>query len=205
LRRRRLVERVQTIHKASGLTGAKARAKTFAAFEVIHVSAKESNRAAYRAAKQFAEDPQGWVVLLGSYGCGKTHLLLAIGNELLAREEPVPVVYANAPDLLDWLKTAPFRGNGAQETYDERFQTLRTVDVLLLDDLGAESPTPWAMEKLFQLLDYRYLNELATVIASNLALEEFPRRLASRLCDRSVVRVVAITSGDYRERKKARR
>ena len=186
------------------MTGEKARAKTFAAFEVIHVSDDRSNRTAYWAAKRFAQDPRGWLVLLGPCGCGKTHLLLAIGNELLGRKEPVPVVYANAPDLLDWLK-ATFHGNGAGDTYDERFQMLRTVDVLLLDDLGAESPTPWAMEKLYQLLDYRHLNELPTVIASNLTLEEFPRRVASRLCDRSVVRVVAITSGDYRERKKARR
>ena len=103
-------------------------------------------------------------------------------------------------DLLDSLK-ATFGNNGSGDTYEERFRTLRTVDVLLLDDLGAESPTSWAAQALFQLLDYRYVHELPTVIASNMALGEFPSRIRSRLKDRSVVQIVAITAGDYREQK----
>ena len=198
MHRERTAELAGRIAEFSGMASAHAQAKTFQGFQVLG-----GNRQAFQAARSFAAAPDGWLVLLGGYGCGKTHLLLAIGNSLLGQADPRPVVYANAPDLLDSLK-ATFGNNGSGDTYEERFRTLRTVDVLLLDDLGAESPTSWAAQALFQLLDYRYVHELPTVIASNMALGEFPSRIRSRLKDRSVVQIVAITAGDYRERKARR-
>jgi len=198
-RRERGAQVARQIAGFSGLTAAQTRAKTFESFEALR-----GNRQACQAARSFAAAPDGWLVLLGGYGCGKTHLLLAIGNALLGQADPRPVVYANAPDLLDSLR-ATFGNNGSGDTYDARFRALRTVDVLLLDDLGAESPTAWAAQAFYQLLDYRYVHELPTVIASNMALKEFPGRIRSRLTDQSVVRVVAITSGDYRKRKAIRR
>ena len=196
MHRERAAKLARRIAEFSGMASAHAQAKTFEDFDVL-----DGNRKAFLAAQSFADGPDGWLVLIGGYGCGKTHLLLAIGNGLLGQADAKPVVYANAPDLLDSLK-ATFGRNGDGDTYDERFRALRTVDVLLLDDLGAESPTPWAAQALYQLLDYRYMRELPTVIASNMTMAEFPDRIRSRLKDRSVVQVVAITSQDYRNRKR---
>jgi DNA replication protein DnaC len=151
---------------------------------------------AYTAALAYAERPSGWLVLLGSYGCGKTHLAVAIAHERLAAGERV--VFLTVPDLLDHLRAA-FAPN-APTTYDELFARVREVELLVLDDLGAEHRTPWANEKLFQLLNHRYNAMLPTVITSNrMALEGIDHRIVSRLHDRELVRQVIMDEAqDYR-------
>jgi DNA replication protein DnaC len=69
---------------------------------------------------------------------------------------------------------------------------------LILDDLGTESATPWAREKLFQLLNYRYAARLPTVITTFSTLEELDERLASRMEDSSRCTVHGITAPSYR-------
>lgn len=152
---------------------------------------------AYEAAKQFAQKPHGWLVLAGNNGCGKTHLAVAIARACLQQEQVV--LFAVVPDLLDHLRAA-FKPT-AEETFDEEFARMREAHVLLLDDLGAESSTSWAAEKLFQLLNYRYNARLATVITTNnLGLEGIAPRLRSRLSDRRLVRTVTMEQAqDFRE------
>ena len=97
-----------------------------------------------RIAKEFAEKPQGWLVFTGKNGCGKTHLAAAIANaqDELAEEPPLFVI---VPDLLDYLRAA-FSPN-SQVSLDRRFDEVRTAKLLILDDLGSQSATPWAREK----------------------------------------------------------
>ena len=150
-----------------------------------------SLRLAYEAARAFAAEPQGWLLLTGPYGCGKTHLAAAIANDAVARG--IPTLFWTVPDLLDELRAGYGRG-----AFEERFRATREVDLLVLDDLGTQAATEWAREKLFQLLNYRYLNELPTVITTNLALEDLDPRLMSRLGDPRLVRRVTIDAPDYR-------
>ena len=153
---------------------------------------------AYDAAIQFAEVPKGWLVLAGSNGCGKTHLVVAIAKRCL--ENGSTVLFAVVPDLLDRLRSA--FAPTAEESFDEEFAKMREVEVLILDDLGAESATSWATEKLFQLLNYRYNARLATVFTTNkVGFEGIAPRLRSRLSDRRLVRRVTLTDApDFRER-----
>ena len=152
---------------------------------------------AYEAAKQFAETPEGWLVLVGGNGCGKTHLAVAIAKCCL--EDGATVLFAVVPDLLDYLRStfAP----SAEETYDDEFRKMREVEVLILDDLGSEQSTGWATEKLFQLLNYRYNARLATIFTTNkIAFEGIAPRLRSRLNDRRLVRTVTMSEAqDFRE------
>ncbi len=154
-------------------------------------------RQAYELAKQFAETPVGWLVLAGNNGCGKTHLAVAIAKRCL--EDGHTVLFAVVPDLLDQLRSAfaPM----AEETFDEEFAKMREVEVLILDDLGSEQSTGWAIEKLFQLLNYRYNARLATVFTTNkMNLEGIAPRLRSRLSDRRLVRTVTLVDAqDFRE------
>ena len=60
------------------------------------------------------------------------------------------------------------------------------------------SATEWAREKLFQILNYRYINRLPTVLTTNLSLEEIDGRIRSRLNDAALVRQVMIHAPDYR-------
>ncbi|MSP13626.1 MAG: AAA family ATPase [Chloroflexi bacterium] len=149
---------------------------------------------AYETCQEFAMRPEGWLVLKGGYGCGKTHLVAAIANYLV--ERGVPAVFIVVPDLLDFLRAAYAPDSAG--SYDERFDRVRNAEVLILDDLGTQSSTPWAQEKLFQIFNHRYNRMLPTVITTNLELEQFDPRLRSRLTDPGLVNVVTILAEDFR-------
>lgn len=155
---------------------------------------KISLRNAYAGVKRFIGEPRGWLFLQGGYGCGKTHLAAAIANALLSAG--TPVVFVNVPDLLDYLRGA--YSPNAEETYDQRFTEVRDAPVLILDDLGTQNATPWAEEKLYQILNTRYVNKRPTVITSNLDLDELDPRLRSRLSDLDLVRKLPVTAPDFR-------
>jgi len=153
----------------------------------------ESLKQAFLNAKRFAENPQDWLVFTGPYGCGKTHLAAAIANYRVGCG--YPALFVVVPDLLDHLR-ATFSPQ-SQTSYDKRFEEVRTAPLLILDDLGAQSATPWAREKLFQLFDYRYNARLPTVIT--LAEEsEIDGRLKSRILDISRCTPCAIEAPSYR-------
>lgn len=152
----------------------------------------------YEAAAEFATHPEGWLVLLGGFGTGKTHLAAGIANYVVSYHR-MQVYFAVAPDLLHQLRTtyAP----GSDVTYDERFEQIRSVYLLVIDDLGSEQSTPWAVEKLYQIFNYRYNNRLPTVVTSNVDIDRLDPRISSRLCDPDLCRHVFMQCGDYRMRR----
>lgn len=156
---------------------------------------------AYEIARRFARDPYGWLILRGGYGSGKTHLAAAIANE--AVDGRAQVLFAVVPDLLDHLRSA-FAPNSPVQ-YDEMFEGVRTTHLLVLDDLGTESSTPWAQEKLYQIINYRYNYTLPTVITTNRRLEQIDARIQSRICDQALCRLVDLGAGDYRALKPGQR
>ena len=99
------------------------------------------------------------------------------------------------PDLLDHLR-ATFSPNSTV-SLDRRFEEVRTAPLLILDDLGTQSTTPWVKEKLYQLFNYRYNAELPTVITTASSLEEMDPRLRSRMIDRRLVGIYGITAPPY--------
>lgn len=148
---------------------------------------------AFQSAVEFAENPSGWLFFQGGYGSGKTHLAAAIGNYRL--EGGHPVIFSTAPDLLDHLRSSY---TSQDYTYDELFEKLRNVELLVIDDLGTESPTEWALEKLYQLLNHRYVMRLPTIITTNHDLDELEGRIRSRLMDKQVVRHISMNVPDHR-------
>lgn len=151
-------------------------------------------RDAYEAALQFSNDPSNWLLFIGNYGCGKTHLAAAIANDALAKR--IPLYFAVVPDLLDYLR-ATFDPN-SEASYDQRFDMIRNVPLLILDDLGTEQAKPWAREKLYQIINHRYNAKLPTVITTNNDLDSIDGRIRSRLCDRQLCRIIVIEANDYR-------
>ncbi len=172
--------------------------KTFYNFQVDEPGLKPSERQslehAVSNAYRFAEQPDGWLMLEGGFGCGKTHLAAAIGNERLQRGDLV--LFITVPDLLDHLRSAYAPSSDA--TYDETFERIRNAPLLILDDLGAESPSQWAKEKLFQLFNHRYSHRLPTIITTNVDLETLDPRIRSRLLDNSLITRCKITAPDHR-------
>ena len=149
---------------------------------------------ALRTATDYAKKPRGWLVFNGTYGCGKTHLAAAIGNALADIGQPP--MFISVSELLDHLR-ATFSPN-SPTSLDRRFEEIRTAPLLILDALGEQSPTPWAAEKLFQLLDYRYVGKLPTVITTAQYLEELDARIVSRLNDERLCTICAITAKGFR-------
>jgi len=149
---------------------------------------------AFRLARQWAGEPDGWLVFLGPNGCGKTHLAAAIAERRLAEGDSV--AFANVPDLLDELRAtfAP----GAPERFDRRFKRLLEAPLLVLDDLGAQHASAWAEEKLYQLLNHRHLQRKPTIVTTNRELKDMEPRIASRLADLQTSTVYQITAPDYR-------
>ncbi len=151
---------------------------------------------AYNHARQFAASLNGWLLLTGTYGCGKTHLAAAAAN--FAVSLGVPTLFITVPDLLDWLRNS----YGSSETsYEERFEEIRQIRLLVLDDFGTQNATPWAQEKLFQILNYRYISRLPTLITTNLGMDEIEERIRSRMLDPDLVTRVQIMAPDYRNPK----
>jgi DNA replication protein DnaC len=131
---------------------------------------------------------------MGSYGSGKTHLAASIGNfRVGVGETPMFVV---VPDLLDHLR-ATFSPHSSI-SYDHLFEEVRTASMLILDDLGTQSATPWAKEKLYQIMNFRYNAELPTVITTSLKLDEIDPRLRSRMTDTRICNIFAILVPSFR-------
>jgi DNA replication protein DnaC len=173
--------------------------RTFAAFDLrtdegLPVEDLKSLEKAFRAARDYAEDPQGWLVFTGPYGCGKTHLAAAIAHFRADLGQPQRFVVV--PDLLDYLR-ATFNPNSGVR-FDKRFDEVRLAPLLILDDLGTQSMTAWVREKLYQLFNHRYNEELPTVITTADSIEEMDPRLRSRVLDTRLCKIYALTVPSYR-------
>jgi len=131
---------------------------------------------------------------MGMFGTGKTHLAAAIGRYRAALgDDPIFTV---VPDLLDHLR-ATFSPTSTV-SYDSIFNQVRTTKLLVLDDLGTQSATPWAREKLYQILNYRYETKLPTVITTSATLKEIDPRIRSRMMDERVCQIYKIIVPPYR-------
>jgi DNA replication protein DnaC len=159
---------------------------------------QENLRKALEVTRQYAENPEGWLILIGGYGTGKTHLIAAIANAQAERFDGVETLFLTVPDLLDHLR-ATFAPE-SRISYDKLFDEVRSARLLILDDLELSSATPWAREKLHQILNYRYHGRLPTVITSAHRLEEITEmdpRLAIRFRDQRLCKVVALVVQPY--------
>ena len=160
----------------------------------LNTQKQENLRRAYERAKHFAQESVGWLILKGGYGCGKTHLAAAISNYRIANGQPV--LFVVVPDFLDHLR-ATFAPE-SKVPYDELFESVRGAPLLVLDDLGAQSSTAWAKEKLYQVFNYRYNARLPMVVTTNASLEVIDQPISSRLSDAKTSTVFQITAPDYR-------
>ncbi len=186
---------VQRLYTISNLDAY--RDMTFASFDISGLNNKDevnnTLEVAFNTTQNYARHLNGWLLLMGSYGCGKTHLAAAIANEVVSMG--VQTLFLTVPDLLDWLRYS----FGSQETsYESRFEEIKNIRFLVLDDLGTQNTTPWAREKLFQILNHRYTHKLPTVITTNTALNEIDERMASRMQDRELVIKLQIDAPDFR-------
>lgn len=114
------------------------------------------------------------VLLLGSVGVGKTHAAVSLAR--LAHDQGgVRVRFLPVVELLDDMR--PGGDLGA-------FDRAVTVDVLVLDDLGGERPTDWTGERLYALINRRWLEERPTIVTSNLGAAKLEASVGPRIWSR---------------------
>ncbi|MFK7802672.1 MAG: ATP-binding protein [Anaerolineae bacterium] len=178
--------------------------KTFQSFDLrgddLPRNQADNLQRAFELAVTFADRPEGWLVYSGiEFANGKTHLAAAIANHFATDGDAA--LFVVVPDLLDHLR-ATFNPKSAV-TLDKRFNEVKTAPLLILDDLGTESATSWAKEKLYQLINYRYNAKLPTVITTSLTIEELDGRIRSRLLDQSRCTYFVIEAPSYRGKPRA--
>ncbi len=145
--------------------------------DIARDSQLEQYNVALEAAELYSTDPRDWIVFTGKYDPMKMKLAAAIGNRCL--EHGHELLFMHVPDLLDHLRDS-FTPTG-DVAYSELFDQVRNTPLLILDDLGSHSTTPWAEEKLRQIINHRYNAELPTVITTTAELEEIDPYISSRI------------------------
>lgn len=120
-----------------------------------------------------AQKPTKGLYLNGNFGCGKTYLLTAMLNELAKQNHKVAMVYY--PEFLRTLKESFQDGN----EFKQIFNHIKKVELLLLDDIGAETLTEWSRDEVLgTILQYRMEENLKTFFTSNLNIEELENHLS---------------------------
>ncbi len=191
--------RVAALKERSGLSK---RMKGYALDNFDHGLSKSTERAFAKVMdyimgwSENREDGRG-LYFCGDVGVGKTHLAVAVMNELISRKR-VPSLFVAVPDLLDNLRGTY---DDPRRNLDEWMDAVKNAEFLVLDDLGSERPTPWVQERVFVIVNHRYRAELPTVFTSNVG----PKDLAAQLGDRTASRIIAmcdwisLEGADHRE------
>ncbi len=136
------------------------------------------------------------LILTGTVGTGKTHLVAAIAHELLSKL--TTVVFQPTPLLLQRIK-ATYKKN-ATETEMDLFKVLSGCDLLILDDVGAEKWTEWMETTIYSIIDERYRQMAPVIITTNKKIPELRKQVGERSLDRlvEVSELVDMTGKSFR-------
>lgn len=135
------------------------------------------------------------MLLHGSYGTGKSHLSVAATKKLM--ELGYECLFLSLPKLLTKIK-GTYNNKGVTE--DELLEAIQRVDLLVLDDIGAEHKTEWAVTKLFEIIDDRAGK--STIYTTNLGSKELRTRFNERNFSRMMenTEVIKMNGNDYRRK-----
>jgi DNA replication protein DnaC len=138
--------------------------------------AEKAKRAAGNFVKNFRlmqKQGKGLYLYSKTKGSGKTRLAASIVNALVkvydSPEEPLKILFISTVDLLNEIKKT--FGDDSKVKTSSLIDTVKTVDVLVLDDIGVENVKPWIEELFTGILDYRLTNKEVTIFTSNSTIE----------------------------------
>lgn len=121
--------------------------------------------------------------LSGDVGTGKTTLAMLVSKEALKRGYSV-AIYA-LPKLLARIR-ATFDAGDGEESYTDLIEHLSSVDLLHIDDLGAERQTEWVLEQLYVLVNERYERQGSIVVTTNLTQVDLEEQIGVRTVSRLI-------------------
>lgn len=170
--------------------------------------------------------PDG-LLLIGGVGSGKTFMVSSVVNNIVDQKYEKNILWSKTPtddylrrmshdynwflnciddvcfisvtELFEKLKTSI----ASQETwfYDKMMQHLKTVELLVLDDLGAEKSSEWTKSVLFEIIDYRYNELLPILVTTNCPPKELKKKIGDRNFDRlrEICTLVSVTTESQRK------
>ncbi len=119
--------------------------------------------------------------LEGGPGTGKTTLAMLVSKAALDAGRTAAIY--SLPGLLARIRRT-FDGEAGQDSYFTFFRRLTSVDLLHLDDLGAENRTEWVLEQLYAIIDRRYSDQRSIVVTTNLNAAALTEQLGDRIVSR---------------------
>jgi DNA replication protein DnaC len=133
----------------------------------------------------------------GNTGTGKTTLAMLVAKAALEAGHSVAIY--SLPKLLSRIRMS-YTAEAGSPDYGELFERLSSVDLLQIDDLGAERSTDWVLEQLYALVNERYELKRSIVVTTNLAHEELPEQIGERTVSRlqEMCREVPVMGDDRR-------
>lgn len=141
----------------------------------------------YDKAKSYLNEKDKWLYIGGQIGSGKTHICSAIVGNLI--NKGIETIYMLWRDTIVTLKSN-------KEEYSDLIYDLKHAKVLYIDDfLKSQTPTDADLNIAFEILNYRYLNNLRTIISSELTIKELTslsESIGSRIVEKSKEYLVSV-------------
>lgn len=187
-------QRIDALLGRSGM-GERFKRRTFATFRAIRQTEKALKECQAFCTRLQKDDHARGVLLMGNYGCGKTHLAAAVVHK--SAENGIASMFVVVPELLAKIRSSYNVHDGKA---DDIIEAAKRAPLLVLDDLGAEKASDWVREQIYVLVNFRYEHMLPVLITTNntgKGLEqELGRRTLSRLIEMAVP--VTMDAPDYR-------
>ena len=148
------------------------------------------------------------VVLRGNTGCGKTHLAIAMAKQIPTEDkqqrgswETIPgTLFTTAPELLLKIRSA-FRDD-AKQSEEQLIDYYSGCELLILDDLGSEKTSEFAVTTLYVIIDRRIRDCRKTIITTNMSQQEIEQTFGARIASRLSGMVnIKINMPDYRKKR----
>lgn len=130
-------------------------------------------------AESFTDTGKG-LLYFGKSGTGKTFTTGAIANRI--RERGFTVLYMTAVELMDAVKEKDYSKNA--DDSETKYQLIKDVDLLVIDDLGTELATPYTASALFDIVNYRSGLEKPVIYSTNFELSQLSKRYHDRIFSR---------------------
>lgn len=147
-------------------------------------------------------EPQApWLMLVGDLGVGKTGLQIGLVKRALS--DGRSALYRPFVELLSDIR-ATYRSRDASEPDEaDLMRACKSVDVLALDDLGADRATGWAQDRLYEILNHRYNERRRTILTTNLGPDEMEAHVGDRILARidGMAWMYTIVGPNLRERR----
>jgi len=137
--------------------------------------------------------------LMGDVGTGKTTLAMLVSKAAVEAGRTVAIY--SLPRLLARIRRT-YDAEAGEQSYLEFFERLTSVDLLHVDDLGAEKRTDWVLEQLYAIVNERYETQRSIVVTTNLGEEDLKaqigERTVSRLVEMCTDFMIPLYGGDMR-------